>query len=432
MTQEFETTLIPQDIVVRQDDGSDEHIEENAGLWFPLIKVKDMVFDKGMISSFNYSVGVDLLPSISVTIEDENKSFSEEQFPNEGDLVTIRISNNADTIHKPIKLDFMIIETSGSTDSRTISFDAVQYVPILHKRNNKGYNDSLINIAKDVAKECGLGFVTNMSDSGDTSNWICVNTYYDFLKYIEQRMYISDDDTCKIFIDQFNNLNVVSLKTAYSDRTVTQLKTNPSTGQEYEQNVDLTFNNKTYLEQEDLWVQINQWIPITNYGRGFLLSKEVDTYKQKNSEKHFNTPSETEVNVQNVNALEDSANVTWSDYVDGDTVFNNILTSRKQNERLRTIYKQGTYVLASLEFYIPDIFTYMYVPCTFWNKRRRDELRNQDESLDQNDVSEKDPKYRTNDGVINEEFSGDYVIVENTFMYNGESNIIHEVRMIKV
>ncbi len=432
MTQEFETTLIPQDIVIRQDDGNDEFIEENAGFWFPMVKVKDTVFDKGMISSFRYSVGKDLLPMVTITIEDDNKSFSEEQFPNVDDVVTIRISNNADTIHKPIKLDFLIIDVISSPSSSSMTFDAIQYVPILHKRNNIGFNDSLLNISKTIARECGLGFVTNMTESGDESNWICVDTYYDFLHYIQKRMFISDDDTCHMFVDQFNNLNVISLKSAYSDKTITQLKTNPSTGDEYESNVDLTFNNKTYLEEDDLWVQINQWTPITNYGRGFVKSKSIETYNQKISEKHLGGGEPTTVNVQNINALDGSESVKWSTYVDGDTVYQNILTARKQNERLRSIYSQGTYVIASLEFYIADIFSYMYVPTTLYNKRRYSEIKNQDDTKDQNDVSDESVKYPSNDFTINEEFSGDYIITENTFMYNGETNITQEVTMIKV
>lgn len=432
MTQEFETTLIPQDIIVRQDDADNQNIEQNAGFWFPLIRIKETVFDRGNISSFRYSIGRDLLPMISVTIEDEDKSFSEEQFPNIDDIVTIRIANNEDTIHKPIKLDFLIIDVQSSPDSRVISFDAVQYVPKLHTYNNKGFNDSLLNVTRDIAKECGLGFVTNMSDSGDSSNWICTNTYYDFLFYIKDRMFISDDDVCHIFIDQFNNLNVLSLKTAYSDRTITQLKTNPSSGLEYETSVDLTFNNKTYLEQENLWVQVNQWSPITNYGRGFLKSKSVATYYQKVSELHFNTPSPSEINVQNINALDESSVNVWSNYVDGSTVYQNILTSRKQNERMRSVFSQGTYIICSLEYYVADIFSYMYVPTTLYNKRRFSELKNQDETKDQNDVSEESPKYESNDFSINTEFSGDYIITENVFIYDGEDNITQEVTMIKV
>lgn len=432
MTQEFETTLIPQPIVVRQDDGSDTHIEENAGFWFPLIKVKDTVFDKGSISSFRYSVGRDLLPMISVTIEDEDKSFSEEQFPNIDDIVTIRISNNEDTIHKPIKLDFLIIDVSSSVDSRVMTFDAVQYIPKLHTRNNKGYNDSLLNITRDIAKEVGLGFITNMTDSGDSSNWICQNTYYDFLFYIKERMFISDDDVCHIFVDQFNNLNVISLKSSYSDRSITQLQTNPSTGLEYDTTVDLTLNNKTYLEETDLWVQVNQWSPLTNYGRGFLKSKSIATYYQKISEKHLNTPNIDGINVQNINALEDSSENVWSNFVDGDTVYQNILTSRKQNDRMRRVYSQGTYIVCSLEYYVPDIFSYMYIPTTLYNKRRFAEIKDQDESKDQNDVSESTPKYPSNEFTINEEFSGDYIVTENVFVYNGETNITQEVTMIKV
>lgn len=444
MTQEFETTLIAQDIVVRQVDGESEFIEKNAGFWFPLIRIKDTVFSQDKIGGFSYTVGAELLPKVSVTIEDFNKSFLEEEFPKVDDIITVRVSNNQDTVHKPIKLDFLIIDISSSPTSSSVTIEGVQYIPVLHEYKNIGWNDSLYNISKIIAEESGLGFVTNMSDSADTSNWICPNNYYEYLKYIEQNMFISSDDVCKIFIDQFNNLNVVSLKSAFNDRTSTKLLTVPFTGIPFSVDVDVKLSNKKYLGEEgeeegsgDLHVQVNQWSPFSNYGVSFLRSKAIASYSQKNSEVHLNPPEIKPVNVQNINALENSEVKIFGTYVDSETVFKDILISKKQNKRLKEIYEQGTYVTADLEYYVPDIFSFMYIPAELYNKGRTSELNSQDANKDIDDVSLEDPKYKTHSLVLNEEFSGDYLVRSSQFMYiptsNGEvSNITQRLVMVKL
>lgn len=439
MTQEFETTLIPQDIVVRQSDGDNEYLEDNGGLWFPLIKVNNTVFHKDKISGFSYNVGTSLVPTCTVTLNDHDKSFMEEEFPNIDDIITIRISNNDDVVHKPIKLDFLIIDISSSPNSRYLTIEAVQYIPILHEYNNVGWNDSLYNITKTIAKESGLGFVSNMSDSGDSSNWICPDDYYSYLSYIEERMFISSDDTCKIFVDQYNNLNVVSMKSSFNDRNVTRLLTNPSSGTEYDENVNLTLSNKIYNNgeqgDEDLHVQINGWSPFTNYGIGFLTSKSIAKYSQKSSEVHLNSPTPSPVSVQNINALESSEVRHYGTFVDGSTVFGDILMSRKQNKRLKSIYKQGTYITANLEFYVPDIFSYMYIPVDIYNKGRNAKILSQDENVELNELSEKSSKYEANVFSVNNEFTGDYLIVSNEYVYvggNENSNLTQTVTMIKI
>ena len=432
MKQEFGTKLIPQDIVVRQDGDESTFIEENASFWFPLVRVKDTVFGQQDIISFNYQVGVNLIPSISITISDNSRKFMEGDFPDVDDVITIRISNNKDTIHKPIKLDFIIIDIDTSTDSRTINIEALQYIPILHEDNNVGFNDSLFNITKDIAIQCGLGFVTNINDSNDVGQWICLNNYNDFLKYIQTRMYISDDDTIKIFIDQFNNLNVVSLKTAISDRTIYKLLTNPSSGDEYTENVDLKLSNKHYVQETDLHVQINMWSPTTNFGYGFLTTKEIIEYRQKSSEKHFTNEFQTK-STQNVNALINSKDVVYSNYVDGDTVFGNILTARKQNERLRNIFYQGTYINCELEFYIPDIFCYMHSNVDIWNKSRNEEIISQNEDLSNEDLSNAESDNKTNEFVLNKTFTSSYLVIGMEYIYYDDgSNLKQNVNLLKL
>lgn len=442
MVQEFETTLIPQDIVVRQDNGESTFLEENGGFWFPLIRIKDVVFHKEKIASYSYSFGADLLPRVSVTLNDFNKSFMEVNFPKVDDIITIRVSNNEDTIHKPIKLDFLIIDIDSSPSSRAVTIDAIQYVPKLHEFNNVGWNDSLYNITKDIAKKCGLGFVTNMKDSNDVSNWICPNNFYDYLNYIEERMFISEDDSCKIFIDQFNNLNVLSLKTCFNDRNKTKLLTNPSSGLPYDTNTIVKLSNKEYNSniegEEDYHVQVNQWSPFSNYGYGFIKSKSIATYSQKNSELHLNVPETTPINVQNINALENSSIKEYGTYVDSETVYKDILVTKKQNKRLIEIYKQGTYVTADLEFYIPDIYSYMYVPVELYNKRRTSNQVSQDDNKDVNELSNEDTKYTSNVITeLNKEFSGDYLIRSTQFLYSSsrsgnETNLRQRVVMIKL
>lgn len=438
MTQEFETTLVPKDIVVRQTDDDNEYLEENSGLWFPLIRINNTVFHKDKISGFSYKVGVDLIPTCTITIKDHDKSFMEEEFPRVDDIVTVRISNNADTVHKPIKVDFLIIDIDSSPNSRYLTIEAVQYVPKLHEYNNVGWNDTLFNITKNIAKECGLGFVSNMSDSGDSSNWICPNDYFGYLTYIEERMFISSDDTCKIFIDQFNNLNVVSMKSSFNDRNSTALLTNPSSGETYDSSVDVKLSNKVYnsgeLGEEDLHVQINGWSPFTNYGVGFIKSKSIATYTQKGIETHISQPSNV-INIQNINALEGSEVRHYSPFVDSETVFENILMSRKKNSRLKEVYKQGTYINAKLEFYIPDIFSFMYVPVDIYNKQRTSKIISQDPNTDLEQLSEESAKYEGEGMQINNEFTGDYLVFAIEFMYSGgneNTNLYQTVTMIKL
>lgn len=435
MRQEFETTLIAQDIIVRQNGEDDKNIEENAGLWFPLIRIKDTVFHMDKISSLNYSVGQSLLPTITVTIDDNDKAFLEEGFPNIDDLITVRISNNSDTEHLPMKLDFMIVDVSGSESSRFTTISAVQHVPKLHLDNNVGWYDSLFNITKTIAQECGLGFVTNIQDSTDISNWICPNDYLSYLKYIKERMQISNDDSCHIFIDAFNNLNVISMKNAFENRTQIQLLTNPVSGELYEDTVDILLSNKVYRENIDTHVQVNQWSPITNYGMGYLKTKSEVEYLQKNNERHMDSSNDI-FTVTNINAIEGSGDKIFSQFVDGETVFGDILRAKKKNKRLQSIYKQGTYVKATLDYYIADIFPFMYINSEFYNKGRNSVIKSQDDGVDINALEKQDSEYVSHASELNTSFSGDYLVVECNYSFiktNAKGNKIkHSLKMMQL
>ncbi len=435
MRQEFETKLVPQDIVVRQTDEKDVNIENNAGLWFPLIRVKDVVFHMDKIESLKYTVGKSLLPKITVVINDDDREFSEEQFPNIDDLITVRISNNNDTEHKPIKNDYSIIKVNSSPNTRLITIVAIHHIPTLHKYNNKSWNMSLFEVTKEIAKECDLGFITNINQSNDESNWICPRNYYDYLSYISERMELENDDVCKIFIDAFNNLNVISLRTAFDNRSPTQLLTNPVTGDKYDESIDVILSNKDYKDEDNNRVTINSWSPTTNYGEGFLKNKKITNYNQKVDERHIKSNLES-FTIENINALDDSKENVFSTYVDSDTVSRNILTTRKRNKKLRSIYGQGTYVKSILDYFIYDIYPMMYVYSELYNKSRNSSLNSQDENIDIDELSEMKPKYKTNGAELNEEFTGDYIVVDVTYSFiksnNRDNQIIHSLNMIKV
>ncbi|BAV39301.1 hypothetical protein BPT24_175 [Tenacibaculum phage pT24] len=436
MRQEFETKIIPQDIVVRQSNEEDQNIEENAGLWFPLIRVKDTVFNQDKILSFKYTVGSELLPSVRVTIDDYDKAFLEEQFPMVDDKITIRISNNIDTVHKPIKLDFIITDISGSANSKSTTITAIQDVPKLHIYKNTGWNDSLYNILKKIATECDLGFVTNIQQSNDSANYICHNDYYSFLKYSENRIDVGQDDSCKIFIDAFNNLNLVSYKNAYSNREITRLQTNPVTGLAYDDNIDLKLSNKTYNDETDIHAQINNWTPISNYGKAFLKTKNIVNYRQRSTEKHLQNTF-NEFGIQNINSIDNSIDNVFSNFVHEDSTYSNILTNRKNNDRLIQIYKQGTYTRMVMDYFIPDLYPFVYVPVELYNNGRLSKLNSQDSNVDLDELSEQESEYPSNGLSLNNEFTGDYIVTEIKYSYlrsgRSDSNQVkNELLAIKV
>lgn len=432
MTKEFETTLVARTVVIRQDDGAvTDAVEANAGQWFPVVRIKDEVFESTAIQSFRYMVGDTLLPFLSLTIDDYSKKFSDSQFPEVDDLVTLRISNNADTAHIPVKVDLMILDVFGADKSMT--FTAVNFIPKLHERNNKSFDGAITDVLRDVAKECGLGYVSNFQSSNDTGTWICRENYYEFIQYLEERMFIAEDDCVKIYIDQYNNLNVVSLKTAKLDRTLYELLTDPTTGEPFEETKNVEFTNNDYNDDLSKKLILEGWTPLTNYGTTYLSSKQTASYTTKIDEKHLESANESYDSASD-NALENTASTYFSNRVSAETVFQKVLTSRNKNRRLKNIILQGTYIEGNLKYYVPDVFAFMHVPVEIFETPKTQMIRDQEEGNTNFTLPDKLDGKPSNDYLPNEIFTGDYCIMHMSYIYTKSKNsgkIKQNVSMLK-
>lgn len=414
MTKEFETTLVARDIIIRQDGDESTTEEANAGHWFPIVRIKDTVFERAALSNFDLDIGSNLLPTIALSIDDYSKRFSENQFPETDDLITIRISNNFDTLHFPIKLDMVLLDAIGSGSS--MSFSAISNIPKLYENNNKAFEGNTTDVLREIAKEVGLGYVSNFTNSADFGVWICKENYYDFIQYIEQRMFIAEDDTVKIFIDQYNNLNVISLKNAKLDKVKYELLTDPVTGKPFDEPQVVEFTNKTTNDSLSKKIPLQDWQPYTNYGAAYLQSIKTMSLTTKTDELHMSSSSENFVSVSN-NALEGTAEEYYSDRISNEKSFKKVLTSKHHNSRLSKIMLQGTYIVVDLKYYVPDVFCFMHVPVEIWEAVKSQEVLSQDESITNDTLPTKLEGKGSTEYILNDVFTGDYCIVGTTYSF---------------
>lgn len=153
-----------------------------------------------------------ILPAIKITFLDRNGIFKDDGFPVDDTIISIFIFSRSKRL-RSINMDFKISNFKDlGLNEFTIS--GIVDLPQVYLRKFKSYSKKTsFEALQDLAKECEMGFCTNISNSNDRMTWI--NTgfpNYQFIDNIVKNSYLSDSSFLNCYIDFYYNLCYVDIE----------------------------------------------------------------------------------------------------------------------------------------------------------------------------------------------------------------------------
>lgn len=181
----------------------------NVG-WKPFIWYNGyQISDKDVSYFALYNDG--LLPAVTIIFSDTFNLMKDKAFPLDDTKIKVFISSRTTNI-RHILLEFKVKNFSINGDIYTII--GILNVNGLHVTNYKAYSKKTSYFAiQDICKETGIGFNSNIDDSGDKMTWINPGLkVHDFLGDILDSAYISDEGFSYGYIDFYYNFNYVDIE----------------------------------------------------------------------------------------------------------------------------------------------------------------------------------------------------------------------------
>ena len=204
------------------------------GAYIPLIMVNTSRFDQDQITNMALDLSSHI-PTISLALNDSEGKLSLDA-PTDGDVISLYLKPPDDDNQRPIRIDFDIMDITGSPKSQTYSFRGIMKIPGFLAERCKSFPkgnsfDQLQTICEDVK----LGFASNETSTDDSMTRICAfDTYEHFVKKTMSSVYKDDDSFFTWYIDPYYYLCMVNVNKQFDleDKTeqVNISMTSPASG----------------------------------------------------------------------------------------------------------------------------------------------------------------------------------------------------------
>ena len=218
-----------------------------------LLEAKDVIYFK--------LTGDQYIPEIQVVFKDPTNKLIDDNFPLDKSIVSLMIKSNSDSL-MPIRCDFYItnfnpVKDKSFGDDKIYTMRAVLDLPIIIKNISFPKMTSFKVLGK-IAKDCLLGFVSNIDDTQDEMTWINPGDDYikGFVPEVVSQAYKNDDSFLWAFVDYYYNLNYIDIETALNEDTTNQktiLNTKDTIGTE--ETVDLILTNHPDKKHSNLFIE---------------------------------------------------------------------------------------------------------------------------------------------------------------------------------
>ena len=193
-------------------DAIDKRAEYDADNYgkYPFIYYRGMTIEAQNISKLKL-YNDKFVPYLEMEFVDPTGRFIDDYFPLDDSIISFFMRSPSEKL-LPIRMDFKITSFSAgkkedSNEKITFTIGADLNIDPLYYRNWETYNGTSFDILKTIAKECELGFATNIDNTVDSMKW--TNTYEtksDFIKNVTLHSYRSDDAFMWSYIDFYYNL----------------------------------------------------------------------------------------------------------------------------------------------------------------------------------------------------------------------------------
>lgn len=208
-------TIVVKKIEMDQDvAGPNGQSDFLSGLGYtPLIWYKSYSIEEKYITHLSlFHEGI--VPKIRFTFEDTKEIMKGENGPKDNttiDLFLNSTSKNLKSIHISFKIEEFLQGPPNPSQKYTIK--GTINIPDLYIVNNKSYNDTSFGALRQISKELGIGFNSNIDNTDDKMPW--KNSYkkpFEFINDIISRSYISDESYMGGYIDYYYCFNYVDIE----------------------------------------------------------------------------------------------------------------------------------------------------------------------------------------------------------------------------
>lgn len=211
LTNVFRPTIKPTPIKFQAPIREDEQREVVESLGnFPFVWYNSYQISVGDIEYFKLFT-VDNLPMVKIVFRDSLNLMKDKGFPLDDSKIKIFLNPRTQQL-KPIFLEFKIVKfnVSVSTYNLTGSID----VNRLYVKNYQSYSQKTSFYAvQDIAKDCGLGFNSNLDDTNDRMSWLNTGQKnLEFLDLLMESSYKSDESILIYYIDFYYCINYVDIE----------------------------------------------------------------------------------------------------------------------------------------------------------------------------------------------------------------------------
>ncbi|NBP55700.1 hypothetical protein EBU71_04025 [bacterium] len=152
------------------------------------------------------------IPQVKMTFYDRLGVLNQRGQPLDNTKLKVFINTRGDLL-KTILVEFKIINVKRENGNVFTLKGAID-VDDLYTLNYESFpKSSSLEVLQKVAKQLGLGFRSNVSTTNDNMNWLNYGRkLYQFIKYVVNNSYISDNDFSSYYIDYYYHLNYVNVQ----------------------------------------------------------------------------------------------------------------------------------------------------------------------------------------------------------------------------
>jgi hypothetical protein len=401
--------LEPMEFDISNDDTDDGNIGSSIGftpfVWYNGVQIQTKDIKKLFLYYENS------IPRCSLTITDTQGLINApETTPLNDTKFEIFFNSGSEvlkSIHLKFKLEFNQKNKNG-TNTLTGMIDINQF----YNRKYGSYDDTSFNVLKKIAKELELGYNSNITNTDDKMKWRRRGTnYQDFIKYITQHSYISDDSFLKSYIDFYWCLNYVDLEKEWKRDTSSDvgLNTQGISSIEKEEIVPMILTDDMSENTSSFYFTDYK---LTNNSTHQTLNKGIFTsykaYDRKNKQiMKFNIDSITSEgddkvilkgNPGDANSINENFTNKYGGKIDTDNVHSNFLYAKELNKR-----NLDNLVNISIDFKLPqpnfNLYLYQKIKMNFINPKQT----------------------VTDQKLVNERLSGEWMIIDISFTWTNGS-----------
>lgn len=437
----------------------------------PYIKINGHVFQPAAVISMRLSSS-GKYPELTCRLRDQMGIFTIDQFPRDGDVLSLRIAVDFDGTYKDLRMDFNIVEFRGNPTTtiekregeQVFNVRAVAKLPGLYTDECKSFGsgtslDHIIQVAQDLQ----LGVATNVDATNDLMVRLCAyQTKLDFLDKTVQHAYISDDAFLTYSIDPFYYINFVELQKIFNSPNEVELtdlitsKIFKERGEDPDSTKNETAlmltNHQTFSGTANHIIRYNLINESTRVALENGYRRKIQYFDMTDGLLEFDVESLVSDNIKdNEEALKGRRNSETDEYnthikqkfvgIQTSNMHGNYMYSAINNiQNLVELDKMR--LVVELAAPNPAIYRYMKVPVAIYNygeytKKMADDLAAAKEESGFDDANKKKDSEKTTDHkqtntqTLDEFLSGYYIIIGIDYKFDqvaGFSQILHLAR----